>query len=505
VNPKFGPRRHGLSALLALGALCAVGSAQAASAWQPDVFYAAGTVVSYNGQDYSALVSQTDYSGTGWNPTVATLWAPVGSSGGSGGGSGGSGGGSGGSGGGSGGSGGGGGGTTGGTCAPAWSATQVYTGGNTASENGNNYTANWWTQGNDPATSSGPAGSGQPWTSNGSCTGGSGGGSGGGGSGGGSGGGGGGGGNPTPPPGPFVFGPYKDVTVSMNWNTNVISSAVTGTLQSALTVMPTNLKTMTWAFASGECGSESWAGIQSNALVSANVANWVSMGKFYIISTGGAAGTFTCGSDAGFTTFINRYNSANLLGIDFDIESGNQDTINNLVARVKNAQGKFPNLRFSFTIATLGGNSPNSLNTLGTWVMNAIKNAGLTKYTINLMVMDYGSTSAGNCTVVGGVCEMAQSAIAAAENLHSFYGTPYANIELTPMIGGNDTQGEVFTIPDVATLSAYAAQKGLAGIHFWSFDRDTDCAPGSASPICNSYGQAGRLGFTTRFLSALGQ
>jgi chitinase len=230
------------------------------------------------------------------------------------------------------------------------------------------------------------------------------------------------------------------------------------------------------------------------------------MGKFYIVSTGGAAGVFTCGSDAGFTTFINRYNSSNLLGIDFDIEGGqSQDVINNLVARVKAAQSAFPNLRFSFTLQTLGGNSPNSLNQLGAWVVSAIKANGLQKYIINLMTMDYGSTSAGNCTIVGGVCEMGQSAIAAAENLHSFYGIPYANIELTPMIGGNDTQGEVFTIPDISTISAYAAQKGLAGIHFWSFDRDTDCAPGSSSPICNSYGQAGRLGFTTQFLSSLGQ
>src|SRR5581483_4301891 len=273
-----------------------------------------------------------------------------------------------------------------------------------------------------------------------------------GGTGGGSGGGTGGGG--TPPPGPFVFGPYKDVTISMNWNTNVISSAVTGTLQPVLTVMPTNLKTLTWSFASGECGSENWAGIQPSALVAANVQNWVSTGKFYIISTGGQAGVFTCGSDAGFATFINRYNSSSLLGIDFDIEGGqSQDVINNLVQRVKVAQGTFPNLRFSFTLQTLGGNSPNSLNSLGAAVVSAIKAAGLQKYTINLMTMDYGSTSAGNCTIVGGVCEMGQSAIAAAENLHSFYGIPYANIELTPMIGGNDTQGEVFTIPDVSTLS----------------------------------------------------
>src|SRR6516165_6693747 len=73
-------------------------------------------------------------------------------------------------------------------CATAWSSTAVYTAGMQASENGINYTANWWTQGNDPATNNGGSGSGQPWTSNGSCTGGSGGG-GGGGSGGGSGGG----------------------------------------------------------------------------------------------------------------------------------------------------------------------------------------------------------------------------------------------------------------------------------------------------------------------------
>jgi chitinase len=303
-----------------------------------------------------------------------------------------------------------------------------------------------------------------------------------------------------------VFSPYKDVTVSMNWNTNVISTAVTGSLVPFLTAAPSNLKALTWAFATGECGSENWAGITPSALASANVQSFVSTGKFYIISTGGADGTFTCGSDSGFTTFINTYNSSNLLGIDFDIEGGqSQSDITNLVQRVITAERSFPNLRFSFTIATLGGNAPNSLNSLGQMVVQTIQSMGLTKYTINLMAMDFGGTSASNCTIVNGGCEMGQSAIAAAENLHSFYGVPYANIELTPMIGGNDTQADVFTIPDVSTISTYAAQKGLAGIHFWSFDRDDDCAPGSASPTCNSYGQAGTLGFTRQFLSSLGQ
>jgi hypothetical protein len=42
--------------------------------WQPNTLYTAGDVVSYNGFDYKALVNQTDYAGTGQNPTVATLW-----------------------------------------------------------------------------------------------------------------------------------------------------------------------------------------------------------------------------------------------------------------------------------------------------------------------------------------------------------------------------------------------------------------------------------------------
>jgi len=54
-------------------------------------------------------------------------------------------------------------------CASAWSASAVYTQSQVASENGVNYVANWWTQGNDPASSNGGSGSGQPWTSQGSC------------------------------------------------------------------------------------------------------------------------------------------------------------------------------------------------------------------------------------------------------------------------------------------------------------------------------------------------
>src|SRR5207253_10163615 len=48
-------------------------------------------------------------------------------------------------------------------CNPAWVSTTAYTGGNAVSYSGRNYTAAYWTQGNNPSTKSGASGSGQPW------------------------------------------------------------------------------------------------------------------------------------------------------------------------------------------------------------------------------------------------------------------------------------------------------------------------------------------------------
>ena len=49
------------------------------------------------------------------------------------------------------------------TCQP-WNSSTAYVAGDTVTEAGKTYKANWWTQGNDPATSNGATGTGQPWT-----------------------------------------------------------------------------------------------------------------------------------------------------------------------------------------------------------------------------------------------------------------------------------------------------------------------------------------------------
>ena len=65
-------------AAISAAAFALTAAAQTTPAWAPDVYYTAGTVVTYNGRLYRATVNQTDYASTGWNPTNASLWTDLG-------------------------------------------------------------------------------------------------------------------------------------------------------------------------------------------------------------------------------------------------------------------------------------------------------------------------------------------------------------------------------------------------------------------------------------------
>ncbi|KAE9332781.1 hypothetical protein PF008_g14778 [Phytophthora fragariae] len=264
------------------------------------------------------------------------------------------------------------------------------------------------------------------------------------------------------------------------------------------------LNVVTLAFANGECGSENWGAGTTIGNVVSIINTLVAAKKKYIISTGGEGGIFTCSSDANFFKFIKTYQSAYLIGIDFDIEtSQTRAQVDSLVLRTKNAQATYPNLRYSFTVSSFAkstGGDPFSW--LGGQVLNSIKVNGLTNYLINPMTMCY--TELSQCVVSGGTCDMGASANQVAKNLHDYYSIPYSKIEVTPMIGGNcfpKAQGYIFTLNDVATVSNFAKANGLGGVHYWSLERDNDCPPGAANWKCNTYGVAGLYGFTKKFLT----
>jgi chitinase len=293
-------------------------------------------------------------------------------------------------------------------------------------------------------------------------------------------------------PPPYVYSPYKHLAM---WQD--ASHAITIAPQGAPVPYIADGKpalapsALTWAFASGECGDEAWGKESAHDVASVNVAAFDRAGVGYIVSTGGQGAVFTCATDAGMERFISRYDSPHLIGIDLDIEAGQTPAqVDSLVRRIKAAQKKRPHLRFSFTIATHAASdgSLRSLNREAEGVLRAVRRNGVRGVWFNLMVMDYGPGEARFCVVRDGVCDMGRSALQAARNVHARYKIPYAQMELTPMIGVNDVVSNVFTLDDARMLAGAVRSLKLGGLHFWSLDRDTPCATPveGASPTCST-------------------
>jgi hypothetical protein len=310
----------------------------------------------------------------------------------------------------------------------------------------------------------------------------------------------------------FVYSPYKHVAVGWRDDAPAVATGVTGAwtplAEDGRSHLPAGVNAVTLAFATGECGAERWDDVDAADVARAIVPAFVRAGIDYVVSTGGEAGTFTCQSDDGMEAFVARYDSPRLIGFDFDIERGQSDAVLDALAqRIGAAQRRHPALRFSVTLATWAGSDETraSLNTDGMRVLDALRRAGVADYLVNLMVMDYGEARRGNCVLDGAVCDMGRSAIQAARNLRDRFGVPLARVELTPMIGVNDVVSNVFTLDDARTVARFAREAGLAGVHFWSLDRDVAC-PGNAhsvSSLCHGMPGLAPFAYAATFRDAL--
>lgn len=287
---------------------------------------------------------------------------------------------------------------------------------------------------------------------------------------------------------------YKDVSIGIDADRPMI------------TALPAGQRSVTWAFATGECGSERWGSFDTEAFARLNVGAYRRSGTGYIVSTGGEVGVFTCSSDDGMARFLARYDSPQLIGFDFDIEGKQSpEQITSLMQRIRWLQRQRPALRISFTLATFASSdgSGRSLNALGERTLRAMRDAGIEGAVINLMVMNYGPPTAANCVAADGRCDMAASALQAARNLHQGHGVPLAQIALTAMLGVNDVVSNVFTPADAQALVRGTRELGLAGLHFWSLDRDKPC-PGDAaivSPACHGLRGIEALAFSRILLA----
>ncbi|WP_327665924.1 chitinase [Streptomyces sp. NBC_00498] len=279
------------------------------------------------------------------------------------------------------------------------------------------------------------------------------------------------------PPEPVSFAPYVDTSLSPAFD---LTRAARGT----------GVKTYTLAFVKpkGHCTPQWGRSTLDDNPVAAKIGALRSAGGDVRVSFGGQSGNElarTCTSVSRLTSayedVIDHYK---LTKVDFDIEGdaltdrASVDRRNRVVAAL---QRQYPGLDVSFTLPAL----PRGITADGLSLLRNAKGHGVDIGSVNAMAMNFGSSPAPHPRG-----RMGKYAIDAAEATHAQLkdivgGSDRAvwnRVAVTPMIGVNDIDEEVFTLSDAAELGAFAKSKGMAWVSLWSATRDRACPDGPGGP-----------------------
>ncbi|MFM0068703.1 chitinase [Paraburkholderia aspalathi] len=264
--------------------------------------------------------------------------------------------------------------------------------------------------------------------------------------------------------------------------------------------------TLAFVVSGGSACTPSWGGVQnigtgnsSDLLTSiaTSVANYRGKGGEVAVSFGGASGvplmqacTSVSTLQAAYQTVIDVYN---LTHIDFDIEGAAQEDTAAItrnfqaVAQLQSvmaAKGRHLHVTLTLPVLTTG------LTQDGVKIVSAALSNNVSVDVINAMTMDYG----------GAVADMGQAAIQAASALYSqidaafkVVGQTKTDAQLwqlvgvTPMIGMNDVQGEIFTSANAQNVVNIVQINGIGLLASWSVGRDQSCPGNGAytSPDCS--------------------
>lgn len=184
--------------------------------------------------------------------------------------------------------------------------------------------------------------------------------------------------------------------------------------------------------------------------------------------------------------------------IDFDVEA---DDLGNsaantrraeAVARLQQQRPEGDSLQVWVTVPV----GPQGLAEDAQDVVAQMLGAGVELVGVNLMTMNYGDGKDSDQSLYEAATTSARAAQAQVKDLYGQTGQPlseeqaWQHIGLTPMIGRNDVEGEVFTLDDAQQLNQFARQQGIGRLSFWSLNRDQLCAedePGGlwVSASCN--------------------
>jgi hypothetical protein len=293
----------------------------------------------------------------------------------------------------------------------------------------------------------------------------------------------------------------RTARATTTWPAHVFAPYVdTGLSNTTLTTVAANYGTQffTLAFAGGSGCQWSLPNLsgwesQTAALQSGGGDVSISFGGYTVDTDGQDLGA-QCSSPSAMATQVESVvTTLNVTHLDFDIESSEETNSADYtltaraLAQVRTwASGHGRQLIINYTLPVL----PTGLTSSGTAVLQAAHANGFTPDVVNIMTMDYGPSG----TEMGSAANAALDAT--ASQLESIYGisagAAYAMLGNTPMIGQNDTSGEIFTPADASSVESYAAQRQIALLSFWAEGRDNNGCPGTttAESTCSGISQA---------------
>ncbi len=265
-----------------------------------------------------------------------------------------------------------------------------------------------------------------------------------------------------------VFSPYIDLWLASSQQTDIVQA-----------VADADVSAVTLAFIVGTGTNEiGWAGVGSIASdtladgtsISGVIADLTANGVDVTISFGGGHAEEPALYFSNATALAAAYQSVidtyGVTSLDFDIEGA--ALTNDAASALRNAalvalEAHNPDLSISFTLPVL----PTGLTQDDLDLLAAAHAAGVEIDTVNIMVMNYGTENDTG--------DMGQDAIDAAEATIAQLQTLGidAKVGITPMVGINDVQSEVFTLQDAQQLVDFAdGNDNIASLSMWSLGRD---------------------------------
>ena len=300
-----------------------------------------------------------------------------------------------------------------------------------------------------------------------------------------------------------VFAPYVDVTL---WPTPRVDriaekSGAKFFNLAFLVAESTKGRTLAWGGygtypVAGESKSDEATDFTHNLVESIDKLR--AAGGDVMVSFGGANGTPLEAKVTDAAALRAEYQRAidayHIRAIDFDVEGAwvaDAASVARRSALIAALQKANPGLKVWYTLPVL----PTGLTADGLNVLTLGLKAGVRLDGVNVMAMDYGDGAALNPRG-----KMGDYAIQAATSTHGQLkkllaengvrltdAEVWTRIGVTPMIGVNDTQTEVFDLAAAKQLLAFAKEKKLGFVSFWSANRDH---PGKGAVTPNDSGIA---------------